>query len=87
MGNEPLSIDYRLLVPVVTALVAVIGILWREMKLKHEATVEDLKEQKERNLKTDGKVLELTEKVGHLSGYNNGVDDIAAALIKQIRGG
>ena len=75
-----------MLITAVTTLVAVVGVLWRKMENHHTETVKDLRDQRKENKETNGRLIDLTEKVGHLEGHRDGVDDVASALIKEIRG-
>lgn len=81
---ESLSID-AIVIGAGSALVTVIGVLWREL-IKHNKFHKERADKQERALEiTNGRVIELSEKVGHAEGYKNGVEALASALIDEIK--
>ena len=84
-----MAIDFstgEILTAIGTALTAAIAALWRSHQQNHKDTKKQLLDQQELNKYTNERIIVLSEKVGEATGYKDGVDDIAAALISEIRG-
>lgn len=83
--ESALTVEY-LVVTAGVVLAGVISKLWAELKKGQEKSDKELVEQKKTNREINSKVIDLSERVGHATGYKDGVDDIASALIRQVRG-
>lgn len=84
--SDVLSVN-NIIVVSALALVAVIKLLWAELNKHRKKADKDLEEQKAINKDVNDKVINLSERVGHAEGYKDGVDDIAASLIRQVKSG
>ncbi len=68
-----------------SVLVAVVGMLWKEFKANYKATKDELLDYKTKQEATDERLLQLTEKVGYVTGHQKGVEEVAAEVIKQVK--
>lgn len=74
-----------LIIPAVVGLASAVGILWKHILKQHCDTSKKLDESRIEYKDTNDKLIELTAKVGVLEGRQEGVEKLAASVLKEIR--
>ena len=76
---------FSILLPIAAAILSAAGILWRHITTVHSHTREKLDKTELEQKESTHKLIGLSEKVGKLEGRQEGVEQLANSVLREIR--
>ena len=67
------------------AVISAVVYLWKQQTVHHTETKEQLKDCHQGHAEANEKLFDLNGRMSHLEGEHDGVEKMAAAVIKEVR--